>query len=65
MQMILRYEGGLYFSKRTDEVSTSETVEEFYEKFLQLDKLKIDLEDGGFLVLGKEAIVRSTFEFID
>ena len=65
MQMILRYEGGLYFSKKTYEVSKYEAAEEFYEKSIQFDNLKMDLEDGGILVLGKEAIRRSTFEFID
>jgi hypothetical protein len=46
-----------------DKDSLKEIAQEFYDYLENLVKLIIELKDGSFLVLGKEAVQKASFVF--
>lgn len=65
MKMIVRYEGVEYVSQDTDEMSAEDAAEQCYQFAEDTSKLRMILEDGGFLVLPKEAAQRCVVIFRD
>lgn len=61
MHMIVEYEGKVYRTKETDEVAVAEAVDRLWPHMDDLDKFKMELDDGSVLLLGKEACRRAVF----
>lgn len=64
MRIVVEYHGKVYKSKETCEVSVEEAANAVYENFSTLNKIKLDLEDGGYLVLGERALQSAVFMFL-
>lgn len=56
-------DGERYFGKRDDSVSAKEIADEFYSIAQDMGGLRVELEDGSFLVLSKEATQRAHLLF--
>lgn len=60
MRIIVKYEGDTYTSKESSEDGTAEDVKELiYRDFGQVEKFTVELEDGGHLILGPDAVKRA------
>lgn len=59
--------GVTYISKANAEFSANDTSEKIYDGFINTEvaALKFHLEDGSYLVLGKDAISNAHFIFED
>ena len=58
-RLIIIYEGKTFTSKDTDEIGAQEMVERLYDNLEDLNKLKVELTDGTWLLLPTEALKRS------
>lgn len=56
MKIVIIYDGEEYVSEDTDEIKAEELTEKVFEQFANLDRFKMKLRDGGFLLLGSGAI---------
>ena len=56
MRIEITIESKTYKSKSTDEISQKDTAEELYKKLENFNKLQFDLDDGGILLIGQDAI---------
>lgn len=63
MKLEITIDGKTYVSVATDKVTPSEAAEQIYNQIDAYTKLKVDLEDGGVLVIGKEAVQRAVIIF--
>ena len=45
----------VFFGKRSNELTAEVVAEEFYKIIAKCDHFQIELEDGSYLVLGREA----------
>lgn len=59
MQIIIDYNGKTYKSKEASEVSQDKAFDAIYDDFEMMQKLNIELEDGGRLIMGTEALRRA------
>lgn len=57
IQIIL--EGNTYTSPDTDETTADEFSEQIFERMADLDRFKLELDTGGYLVIGKDAVQRA------
>ena len=65
MKIEIKYNGETYVTKETEEGGTAEEVaEQVYSVFDDVSKLKWELEDGSFLVMGKRAAQSAVLRFI-
>jgi hypothetical protein len=60
-QLIVLVDGKEYRTKEDDSAEAAEVAEQFYQIADAIDRLKLPLDDGGFLVLPKETVRRATF----
>ena len=65
MRVEIDYKGKTYVSKNEEGVKAEDVAEDLYELADEMVKFKIGLEDGSFLILGKEATRLAVFRFID
>ena len=65
MKMIVHYDGNTYETPSTDEVAAVEAVEALYSDLDRLNKLKLELKGGGFLLLGEDAVKRCAIMVMD
>ena len=65
MRMIIEYNGKIYESESNAEVSAEAATDQMCEYINDLSYLKIKLKDGGFAILGKEAIKNCVIEIFD
>ena len=56
MWMELEYQGKTYKTKTTDQTDQDKAVETIYENLAKMDRMKMDLEDGSILIIGKDAL---------
>jgi hypothetical protein len=59
MRMEMEYQGKTYKMKATDEMPQGKVAEGFYKNFPNMDRLKMELEDGSIIVIGKIALQSS------
>jgi hypothetical protein len=64
MKMILEYQGKTYETMETDEKTAEGVAEVFYKNFDGMDRLKMNLADGSFLVIGKAALQSAVLRFL-
>lgn len=65
MKMIIEVGGNKYVAKNSAEHTASKASEELYFCLNCIEKLHVELENGSFLVLGKETLSRCIFTFVD
>lgn len=65
MKFIIDYAGKTYVSVDIDEATATEVAETFYNDLERANKLKIDLKDGGYLLLGSNAIKSCAIIILD
>lgn len=63
MRIELFLDGKIYKSKKTNEATAEETAEKLFEIIAEMNRFKMELEDGSFLVFGKDAVQRAHFLF--
>jgi hypothetical protein len=52
----VEYQGKTYKTKATDKISQDKVAEELYKNLSNMDRLKMELEDGSIIILGKIAL---------
>ncbi len=60
-QIVIRVDGYEYKSVAGDEQTAEAVAEQFYSFASDVDRLKLSLEGGSWLVLPKESVRRATF----
>jgi hypothetical protein len=65
MKMIIHYDGNTYETPSTDEATVADCAEALYSDLQRMNKLKIELKDGGFLLLGEQAVRRCAIMVLD
>lgn len=63
MKVIIEYNGKTYESVETDESTAKELHEEIYRRMDESEKFRMELKDGGYLVVGKEVVQSAVFIF--
>jgi hypothetical protein len=63
MRMEIFLDGEHYFGKRTEKEDAGNLSDKFYEVASNMDSFRMELEDGSFLVLGKDATQRAHIIF--
>ena len=61
MQITIKYEGEYFTSPHTDESTVEAFTETMYEIGAELDRFKMQLEDGGWIVLPSDAVKKCVF----
>ena len=59
MRIVLTVDGNTYKSITTDDVSRDDAVEALYEELDNINKFKMELEDGRVLLLPVDVIRRA------
>ena len=65
MKIVIHYQGEQYQSKEACDVTAETAATNFYEGVSESDVFKMELQDGGYVVLGKEALLRAAVLFLD
>ncbi len=65
MKMIIHYDGNTYETPPTDEATAVDAAEALYSDLERLNKLKLELKGGGFLLLGGDAVKRCAIMVMD
>ena len=65
MKVIVDYEGNQYTSEETEELTAKEMVDALYSEIEHVNKFKLRLETGEYLILGPEAIKRCAIRVVD
>jgi hypothetical protein len=63
--MIIKIDGLTYQTKKSNELTAKEIQNKLYENFAGMEKLQCDLDDGGFLLMGRDALQRAQIIFYD
>jgi hypothetical protein len=61
MHIEIDYKGKTYVSKEMEEVTMQEAVDAVWENFSELSKFRMELVEGGLLLLGRDAIQSCAF----
>lgn len=64
MQIIVVYDGETYHSRRDDTVTVKAAADALYEKLHELNKLRLETENGGVILFPLEAISRAVIKII-
>ncbi len=65
MRMIIDYAGNRYETPATDEVTAEQAKDALYSQLEKLNKLELQLEGGGFLLLGPKAVESCAIQILD
>ncbi len=58
------YVNGLTFkSQKSNEMTAEEAKDIFYDQFEKMNKLEMNLDDGGFLIIGEQALQNAVLVF--
>ena len=63
MQLTIHINGLTFKSKATDEMTAEKAKSVFYEQFEKMNKLEMETEDGGFLIIGEQALQNAVLIF--
>jgi len=63
MTVFVTIDGGTYKSKATDEIGHVDLAEKVFGMMADMDRFKLELENGDWLVIGKDAVQRAQFVF--
>jgi len=63
MTVFVTLDGETYKSKATDEIGHVELTEKVFGMMADMDRFKLELENGDWLVIGKDAVQRAQFVF--
>ena len=64
MKVVLEYQGNRYESAENTGHTADEVAEMFSAKFSLMDKFKMELKDGGSLLIGNKAIQSAVLTFL-
>lgn len=56
MKIVIEYAGKTYESAETDDISQEAAFDDIYKQFEDMNKLSVDLANGGKLILGRDAL---------
>ena len=56
MKIVIEYQGKRYEGGESAEKTPKELAETLFTEFSSMEKLKMELTGGGFLVMGKQAL---------
>ena len=59
MNIEIILDGQKYVGKKSDELTQAKAVSAMYENWSDFNKLKVDLEDGSVMLIGKDAVQRA------
>lgn len=60
----LEYNGKVYKTKPTDEITLEEGFDKFWKNFEAMNKIHLNLEDGSKLLAGKDIVQGSIVRFV-
>lgn len=63
MQGKVIIDGKEYIGKDNDETNVEDAAEKLFSNIAKLDSYQMELQSGGFFIIGKEAIQRAVFIF--
>jgi hypothetical protein len=63
MTMDIIIDGKTYTSKVTNEIGHEECANRIFDEMANMDRFKLQLEDGNYLVIGKDALQRAQLIF--
>ena len=59
MRIIVEYDGKVYESSETLEVTQDQCVAALYKEFSHTDKIKMQLAGGDWIIFGKDVVQRA------
>lgn len=59
MKIVIEYDGKRYVSKATDEKVDKEAADSLYAQLSEMEKIQVELEDGGWLLMQRDALRRA------
>jgi len=62
MKIIIHYDGKTWRSGEMTNPMAEDQMDKFYDNLAEANKFRMYLEDGGYILLPKEAIQRSVIE---
>ena len=65
MKLKIILDGETYVSKSTDKAEAKEIAEQHYQNAEHMAKSKLELDSGGFMVMGEDACRRAVFIYTD
>ena len=65
MKIIIEYNGNTYEGLDTNKRTAKEGKDVMYANFEKLTKLSLELKDGGFIILGSDALRSCVIKILD
>ncbi len=63
MQLIIYVNGLTFKSKQSNEMTAEKAKDVFYSQFEKMNKVEMELDDGGFLIIGEQALQNAVLVF--
>ena len=63
MQLTIYINGQTFKSKAGNEMTAEKAKDVFYAKFEKMNKLEMETDDGGFLIIGEQALQNAVLVF--
>lgn len=63
MQLTIYLNGLTFKSKVSNEMTAEEAKDVFYSQFENMNKVEMELDSGGFLVIGEQALQSAVLVF--
>ncbi len=63
MQLTIYVNGLTFKSQKSNEMTAEEAKDIFYDQFEKMNKLEMNLDDGGFLIIGEQALQNAVLVF--
>ena len=63
MRLIIYVNGLTFKSKSTSEMTAEKAKDVYYAHLEKMNKLEVNLDDGGFLIIGEQALKNAVLVF--
>lgn len=63
MQLTIYANGLTFKSKQSNEMTAEEAKDVFYAQFEKMNKVEMELDNGGFLIIGEQALQNAVLVF--
>ena len=63
MQLTIYVNGLTFKSKQSNEMTADKAKDVFYSQFEKMNKVEMELDDGGFLIIGEQALQNAVLVF--
>lgn len=63
MQLTIYVNGLTFKSMKSDAMTAEKAKDAFYSQFEKMNKVEMDLDDGGFLIIGEQSLQNAVLVF--